>query len=229
MKNRPETDYGRIILGCFVAAVFVFLVIPTILAVPMSFSTTKYLVFPPKGFTLYWHQKFFTDHRWTAATLFSLKLAFIATAVSLVIGTLASLALVRGILPGKRLLHLFFFFFLMIPVIVTAFAVYGIFARLHLIGTLVGMVIAHTIICVPYVILVVTANLYRFDISLEMASRNLGADAFRTFMYITLPLIKPGIIASGVFCFIESLDELLLAQRFSSGSTPWWLQPLRFS
>jgi ABC-type spermidine/putrescine transport system permease subunit II len=145
--------------------------------------------------------------------------------VSLIIGTMASLAMVRGMIPGKRILHLFFLSPMMIPLIVTAFAVYGVFASLHLIGTLTGMVLAHTIICVPYVILVVTANLYRFDMSLELAARNLGAGALRTFRHVTLPLIKPGIIAAGVFCFIESLDELVLV-LFLIGTTKMTL-PLR--
>jgi mannopine transport system permease protein len=225
MNQQKRISYGQLLLGLFVGTVFVFLLLPTILAVPMSFSPTKYLIFPPKGFTLFWHQKFFTDQRWITPTLFSLRLAFITTLVSLIIGTMASLAMVRGILPGKNILHLFFISPLMIPIIVTAFAVYGLFAKFRLIGTMTGMVVAHTIICVPYVILVVTANLYRFDLSLEMAARNLGASAFKTFMHVTLPLIRPGIIAAGVFCFIQSLDELLLAM-FLIGTTKMTL-PLR--
>lgn len=225
MKQKKRIDYGRILLGVFCVAVFTFLVIPTILSVPMSFSDTNYLVFPPKGFTLDWHKKFFTDDRWVTPTLFSLKLALVTTVVSLIIGTMASLALVRGIIPGKRILHLFFLSPMMVPLIVTAFAVYGIYAKLHLIGTLPGLVLAHTVICVPYAILVITANLYRFDLSMELAARNLGASALKAFMYVTLPIIKPGIIAAGIFCFITSLDELVLV-LFLMGTTKFTL-PLR--
>jgi len=225
MKNQDRTDWGRILIGVFASAVFVFLVIPTILSVPMSFSDTNYLVFPPKGLTLKWHHKFFTDEKWMGPTLFSLRLALITTAVSLLIGTMASLAMVRGALPGKRILHIFFLSPMMTPLIVTAFAVYGLFATLRLIGTLPGLVLAHTIICVPYVILVVTANLYRFDLSMELAARNLGASALQTFMHVTLPIIRPGIIAAGIFCFIESLDELVLV-LFLMGTTKMTL-PLR--
>lgn len=225
MNNQKKMDYGKLFIGVFAAAVFGFLVVPTILSVPMSFSETNYLVFPPKGLTLRWHHKFFTDDKWVTPTLFSLKLASITTAVSLIIGTMGSLAMVRGVLPGKRILHLFFLSPMMTPLIVTAFAVYGLFAKLHLIGTLPGLVLAHTVICVPYVILVVTANLYRFDLSMELAARNLGASAFKTFMHVTLPIIKPGIIAAGIFCFIESLDELVLV-LFLMGTTKMTL-PLR--
>jgi ABC-type spermidine/putrescine transport system permease subunit II len=225
MNQQENINLGKIFLGFIVGSIFAFLVIPTILAVPMSFTETRYLVFPPQGFSLQWHHQFFTDSKWMEPTIFSLKLAGCTTFVSLVIGTMASLAMVRGILPGKRILNLFFLSPMMIPLIVTAFAVYGIFADLRLIGTLTGMVVAHTVICVPYVILVVTANLYRFDLSLELAARNLGASALKTFMYVTLPLIKPGIIAAGVFCFIESLDELVLV-LFLIGTTKMTL-PLR--
>ncbi len=228
MTTQRRKNHGKILLGLIAGAVFAFLVLPTILVVPMSFTATKFLVFPPEGFTMHWHHKFFTDDRWISPTLFSLKLAFITTLVSLIIGTMASLAMARGILPGKSILHLFFVSPLMIPLIVTAFAVYGLFATFHLIGTTTGMVLAHTIICVPYVILVVTANLYRFDVSLEMAARNLGANALRTFMHVTLPIIKPGIIAAGVFCFISSLDELLLAM-FLIGTTKMTLPLQMFS
>ena len=165
MNHEQKLSVGKIFLGGLVTLIFIFLVLPTILAVPMSFTETRYLAFPPKGFSLQWHQQFLTDNKWIEPTIFSLKLASITTVVSLIIGTMASLALVRGILPGKRILHLFFLSPMMIPLIVTAFAVYGIFATFRLIGTMPGMVIAHTIIGIPYVMLVITANLYRFDLS----------------------------------------------------------------
>jgi ABC-type spermidine/putrescine transport system permease subunit II len=98
----------------------------------------------------------------------------------------------------------------MVPVIIISVAVYGLFAKFGLIGTIPGLVVGHTMLCVPFVILVITANLQRFDVSLEMAARNLGANAIKTFLLITIPIIKPGIIAAGVFCFIISLDELVL-------------------
>ncbi len=225
MNHEHKLSIGKICLGVLVTLIFIFLVFPTIIAVPMSFTETRYLAFPPKGFSLQWHHQFFTDNKWIEPTIFSLKLASITTVVSLIIGTMASLALVRGLLPGKRILQLFFLSPMMVPLIVTAFAVYGVFATFRLIGTMPGLVIAHSIIGIPYVILVITANLYRFDLSLELAARNLGASALKTFMYVTLPLIKPGIIAAGVFCFIESLDELVLV-LFLIGTTKMTL-PLR--
>ena len=99
MNHEQKLSAGKIFLGGLVTLIFIFLVLPTILAVPMSFTETRYLAFPPKGFSLQWHHQFFTDKKWIEPTIFSLKLASITTVVSLIIGTMASLALVRGILP----------------------------------------------------------------------------------------------------------------------------------
>jgi ABC-type spermidine/putrescine transport system permease subunit II len=211
MNSGKKISYGKILLSFYACLMLAFLVIPSIMAFPMSFTDTRYLVFPPEGFTLQWYQTVLTSDRWTLPIIFSLKIAAISTLTSLILGTLASLALVRGTLPGKKILNIFFVSPIMVPVIITAFAVYGIYAKLHLIGTMIGMVLAHTILCVPFVILVITANLYRFNISLEMAARNLGANSFKTLMHITLPLIKPGIITAVIFSFITSLDDLVLA------------------
>ena len=211
MLRGGRTNYGKVLLGVFAALVFAFLVLPSLLTIPMSISNTRYLVFPPKGFTLAWYDSFLSQEEWVKPILFSLRVAVLTTVVSLIIGIMASLALVRGSLPCKNLFGLFVISPIMIPVIIIAFAVYGIYAKLHLIGSTMGIVMAHTILSTPFVILVINANLYRFDTSLEMAARNLGANAINTFRHVTLPLIKPGIIAAAVFAFITSLDELVLS------------------
>lgn len=225
MNDRKKIDYGKLLLGVFAGVVFFYQVIPSLLSVPMSFTDTSYLIFPPRGFSLQWHQNLLTNEKWFQPILFSLELALVSTAISLVIGTMASLALVRGIIPGKRVLRLFFLSPMIIPLIITAFAMYGLFAKLHLLGTLLGMALGHTIISCPFAILMISANLFRFDLSMELAARNLGASAFKAFMYVTLPIIKPGMFATAVFCFIISLDEMVLA-LFLMGTTKFTL-PLR--
>jgi mannopine transport system permease protein len=211
MDASSRISCGRILLTAFASAVFAFLLLPSIMAIPMSFTETEFLVFPPVGFSSKWYSAFLTDDRWVEPTLFSLKLAAATTLISLILGTLASLALVRGNLPFKQGLNLFLISPMMIPIIIIAFAVYGLYAKFRLIGTFHGMVIAHTILCCPFVLLIINANLYRFDINLERAARNLGANAVKTFLFVTLPLIKPGMISAAVFCFITSMDELVLA------------------
>jgi len=218
MLQKQKFGYYKVLGGFFFGIVGAFLILPSIMSIPMSFSNTTFLVFPPKGFTTFWYQKFLTDESWIQPTLFSLKLALITTFVSLTIGIMASYALIRGVLPGKKIIHIFFISPMMIPVIVIAFAAYGLYAKLRLIGSTTGMVIAHTILSIPFVILIITANLVRFDQSLEMAARNLGANSLKTFMYVNLPLIKPGIIAAGIFSFRNSLDDLVMAM-FLIGTT----------
>jgi ABC-type spermidine/putrescine transport system permease subunit II len=210
MNNVLKINYGKVGLAVFASVTFIFLMIPSLMAIPMSFTNTLFLVFPPEGFTVKWYHNFLTEERWVEPTLLSLRLAGVTTLVSLILGTLASLALVRGVLPFKRTINLFVISPMMIPVIIIAFAAYGLYAKLHLIGSFWGIVTAHTILCCPFVILIINANLYRFDINLEKAARNLGASAMKTFLLITLPLIKPGMISAGVFCFITSMDELVL-------------------
>lgn len=211
MGDFSKINYGKVLMGIIASLVFVYMVFPSLMAIPMSFTNTRFLVFPPEGFSLEWYQAFLTDERWVQPTLLSLKVAVMVTLISLIIGTMASLALIRGLLPFKKALNIFFISPVMIPTIIVAFAVYGLYAKLHLIGSFMGLVLAHTIICCPFVILIINASLYRFDINIERAARSLGASAIKTFLLITLPLIKPGMISAGVFCFITSVDELVLA------------------
>ena len=209
-KHKVKAGYGKTALGVFVSIMFAFMILPSLMTIPMSFSDTKYLVFPPKGFTLKWFYTFITDETWLDPALLSLKLAIMVTLLSVTLGTLASMALVRGKLPFKKTVSIFLISPMMIPGIIIAFAVYGLYAKLRLIGSLFGLVLAHTVIATPFVILIINASLYRFDINLERAARNLGANALKTFFFVTLPLIKPGMISAVVFAFITSMDEVVL-------------------
>jgi ABC-type sulfate transport system permease subunit len=141
--------------------ILVFLMLPTLLIVPMSFSTTAYLTFPPTGFSLEWYRAYLLDPEWIDATLFSLQIAALTTVASAVIGTMGSLALVRGQLPGRQTIEALLLAPLIVPPIIVAIAVYLQFAPLGLTGTRLGFVLIHTALAVPYVTLVVTAALQR--------------------------------------------------------------------
>jgi ABC-type spermidine/putrescine transport system permease subunit II len=211
MSSGSKREHGKIVLAIFSSAMFIFMILPSLIAIPMSFTNTKFLVFPPQGFTLGWYQNFITDENWMGPAFLSLRVAILTALISVCLGTMTSLALVRGTLPFKKTLNIFLISPMMIPVIIIAFAVYGLYAKLHLIGSLIGVVLGHTIIAVPFVILIVNASLFRFDINLERAARNLGASPLKTFWLITLPLIKPGMVSAAVFSFITSMDELVLS------------------
>jgi putative spermidine/putrescine transport system permease protein len=130
---------------------------------------------------------------------------FLAT----LLGTLASLSLVRGKYRGKQFWYALILSPIIIPVIISAISIYFFFAKLKLIGTLGGLILAHTVLAVPYVVIVMTSTLKGFDERLEQASMNLGAGPVRTFFNITFPIIRPGMLTASLFAFIASFDELI--------------------
>jgi mannopine transport system permease protein len=202
------------ILGVFV---LVFLMVPTLIIVPMSLSPENVLHFPPPGLSWRWYIAFLTDPDWIAATLFSVQIAGLTTVASVLIGTAASVALVRGRLPGRAVVEALLLSPLIVPHIVVAIAVYLQFAPLGLTGTVAGFVLIHTALAVPYVVLVVSAGLQRLPPSLELAGLNLGGSRLTCFRRITLPLILPAVLAGGVFAFLASFDETIVS-FFISGT-----------
>jgi len=201
------TNSGRWALNGFVGLVLAFLLLPTLIVMPMSLGEASYIQFPPKGLTLKWYQAYFSDPDWTGATWFSLKTAFATTVGASVIGTLASFALVRGNLPGARALQALTLAPLIVPHIVLAVALYLVFAPIGLTGNFAGFAIAHTMLSVPYVMLTVSAALQRFDPALELAALNCGASRAQAFWHVVLPNIAPGVAAGAVFAFLASFDE----------------------
>ena len=202
---------GRLAFYGLVALILVFLILPSLLVVPMSFSPTNFLQFPPTGFSTRWYAAYFSDSSWIDATWFSLQIGVMVTIASAIIGTMAAIALVRGDVPGKDALGAVLLAPLIVPHVIVAIAVYFQFAPLGLNGTRLGFLLIHTALAVPYVVLVVTAALQRLPPSYEMAALNLGASRLRSFQMITLPLIMPAIAAGSVFAFLASFDETVVS------------------
>lgn len=201
----------RILRTLLVGALLVFLLLPTLIVIPMSLSTTAHLAFPPQGVTLGWYRAFFGDVEWMAATWFSLKIAVSTCITATVVGTMTALALVRGDMPFKGLLQALSLAPMIVPHIVLGVALYLVFAPLKLTGSLTGFLIGHTVIAVPFVVIPVTAALQRLDPALELASLNCGASRIQTFFHVTLPNIVPGIFSGAVFAFLASFDEATVA------------------
>jgi mannopine transport system permease protein len=194
-----------------VAAILFFLILPTLLIIPMSLSQTDYIQFPPKGLTLRWYQAYFGDPDWMAATWFSIKIAIATTISATIIGTMASLAIVRGDLPFKNTLQVLALSPMIVPHIVFGVALYLVFSPLQLTGSFVGFLVAHTVLAIPYVVVTVTASLQRLDPMLELAGLSCGASRLQTFFRIVLPNIAPGIASASVFAFLASFDEATVA------------------
>ncbi|TIR16629.1 MAG: ABC transporter permease [Mesorhizobium sp.] len=212
-QKRPSRPIalGKIVAGLVVATILLFLILPTLIVIPISFSSTTYIEFPPSGLTLHWYGQFFSDPDWIAATLFSLRIAFFTTISATLVGTLAAVGFVRGDLPGKSLILALALSPLIIPGIIIAIALYLVFAPLRLTGTFFGFLLAHTMLTVPYVVVSVSASLQRLDPIFEMAALNCGASRARSFFEIVLPQITPGVITGAVFAFVTSFDEATIA------------------
>ena len=187
-----------------------FLVLPIFVVFPLSFSASQYLEFPPSGFSLQWYENYFATSKWTDATLMSFQIALGTTVVALLLGTAAAFGLVRGKYPGKGALTAFFMTPIIIPYIITAIAIYFLFSRLGIIGNPFGLMMAHSLLAIPKVLLIVAGSLKGFDETLERASMSLGAGRFTTLYRVTYPVIRPSVVTAGLFAFLTSFDELII-------------------
>ncbi|MBB2838236.1 UNVERIFIED_ORG: mannopine transport system permease protein [Rhizobium etli] len=213
--NSNHRPFGKAVLrllgGFLIGVILFFLLLPTLLVIPISLNDSSYIEFPPKGLTLRWYSEFLSDPDWRAATIFSLKIALSTTIASTAIGTMAAIGLVRGNLPGKTFLQTLSLGPMIVPHVVFGVALYLIFSPLGLTGNFAGFLIAHTVLSVPYVVITVSAALERFDPSLELAALNCGASRSRAFFSIVLPNISPALAAASVFAFLASFDEATVA------------------
>lgn len=216
---------SRFVLGFVALLVSLFLIFPVLIIVPVSFSASSFLSFPPPGWSLQWYERLFSRSDWIDSAWLSIWIALVVTVLSTVLGTAGAYGLVRGRFPGQRILVGFILSPLIVPGIIVAIAVYFFYARVQLVGSAWAIAVAHTALAVPFVVVNVSASLYGFDRRLENAAYNLGASGFTTFRLITFPIIKPGVAAGALFAFISSFDELIVA-LFIAGPTQVTL-PLR--
>ena len=165
-----------------------------------------------------WYEAYFTTPEWTNATVYSVVLAVLTTALSLLIGIPAAFGLARGDFRGRGAVTLLIVAPLVVPVILIAIAEYFFMAEINLIGTTPGLVIAHTLLAMPFVVIIVTASLRGYDRSFERAAMSMGASPLRTFWHVTLPLIRPSVISAALFAFLASFGEFLTS-LFVIGST----------
>ena len=209
---------GSTVLAVFSGLVLLFLMAPVLIVLILSFSSARFLSFPPPGFSLQWYAHFFSTEAWTSAAWTSLWIGLVVTALSILLGTPAAIGLVRGSFPAKKLVNGLILSPIIVPGIIVAIGVYYAYARFQLVGNPLALVLAHTSLAVPFVVINVASALTGVDPRLEQAARNLGAGPLATFRQVTLPQVQPGIFAGAIFAFSTSFDELLVA-LFLSGST----------
>ncbi|CAH1650004.1 Spermidine Putrescine ABC transporter permease component potC (TC_3.A.1.11.1) [Hyphomicrobiales bacterium] len=187
-----------------------FLMAPVLIIIPVSFSSAQYLSFPPPGFSLQWYERFFGNKDWLSAIWVSVQVATLSAGLTIVVSTLAAIPLVRSDFSRKTLVYGLLLAPMIVPVIITAIALYFVFARIGMGGTVIAIAIGHTVVVMPIAIVVLSATLQGVDSRLENAAMSLGASRFQAFRKVTLPLIAPGIISAGLFAFLTSFDELVI-------------------
>ena len=201
----------RWVLTAICAVMSLFLLLPILFIIALSFGNSRWLIFPPPGWTLKWYEELFADPRWIGAALTSAKIGVIVMVISVVLGLLASLALVRGTFRGRAVLRAFFLTPMVLPVVIVAVALYAAFLRLGLNGTLPGFVIAHVIVALPFAIITITGALETFDPAIEDAAILCGASPWKARLRVTLPGIRHGLFSAAIFSFLISWDEVVLA------------------
>lgn len=188
-----------------------YLVLPSLIVIPISFSDSLLLKFPPQRFSFRWYEAFFSTPAWTKSLWLSFRVGLGTMVVATLFGVLASVGLVRGRFPGKSALHAFLLSPMIVPFVVTALAMYYFYSTLRLVGNPWALLLSHICLASPIVIVIVSATLRDFDRSLEQAAQILGATPTQAFLKITVPIIRPGIITGALFSFIISFDEVVIA------------------
>ena len=217
MVHRDPIHARRLWLYGYTALVLCFLVFPIVLVIPMSFTGGDFLEFPPSSWSLRWYRAYLTSDEWWEATIVSARAAVLTSLVAPPIGVLAAYALRVSRSPRSDLVRVTVLTPLIVPVIFIAIGVFFLYAKLKLLNTTLGLVLAHTVLAVPFVMLTVGARLERFDLAQEMVARSLGASRPVAFLQVTLPQIRTSVLVGALFAFITSFDEVVIGLFISNG------------
>jgi len=211
-NHSPQTASQRFAwIATIVAStlVFIFLMAPILAIVPLSFSSSTYLTYPLPGLSLRWYEEFLNSARWMNSLKNSFIIGVSSAMLSMALGTLASLGLAQWKSKWKPLILAVVLSPMVVPVVITAVGVYFFFAPLGLTGNYLGLILVHTALATPFVVITVSATLQSFDMTLAKAAASLGAPPLLTFRKVILPLILPGLASGALFAFATSFDEVV--------------------
>ena len=222
MLNKAATETqithaGRLWLYVLGSLIMLFLVLPSLLVIPLSFSDSRYLAFPPPGWSTRWYEAFFGAVEWRDATVVSLTAATLTMVISTALGTLAAYGMHASRSRFTQLVYATFMLPLIIPGILIAIGVFLLYAQLGLNNTLTGIVLAHCVMAIPLVVITVASSLKSYDMNQEMVARSLGASRPWAFLTVTLPQIKISVISAALLAFITSLDEVVISLFIAGG------------
>ena len=211
------THGARLWLYVVAVLVMVWLVIPTLLVIPMSFSASQYLEFPPREWSLRWYKSYFNSTAWMQATVTSLKAGVLTALLATPLATMAAYGLHVSRLRHANLLLMLLLTPLVVPVILIGIGVFYAYVKLKLVNSMLGLVLAHSMLAVPVVMLVVASALKSFDLDQELVARSLGASRIKAFWMVTLPQIKFSVVTGAVLAFLTSFDEIIVSLFVSGG------------
>lgn len=217
--DRPRRAWSRIVLSIVGVIIIAFLCLPSLFVIPVSFTSGSFIEFPPQGFSLRWYATYFNSPGWIAATVRSFTVATLTGFIATALGTAAAFVLVRQRIMFRMAIITLVLAPLVLPRIIIAVALFYLYAQINLVGTVLGLVLGHTILAVPYVVITVMAVLKTYDERLDHAAWSLGASKWSTLWRITLPQIRGGMTAGFLFAFITSFDDLTIALFVTGGST----------
>ncbi|WP_411740852.1 ABC transporter permease [Pseudomonas sp. A-R-19] len=209
-NNGPMAWFGNLgvsLSGCLVLA---FLLLPILIVLPLSFSDSRYMSLPLGHFTLRWYEDFFSSSQWLSALFNSFAVALASTALAVVLGGLAALGLRHPAMPGKRFIEVLLIAPMIVPAVIVGVGMYFVFSNAGLTRTYLGLILAHTTLAVPFVVVNVGSALGGLNQRLLWAAASMGATPWVTLRKVTLPLISPGLVSGGLFAFATSLDEVVV-------------------
>jgi putative spermidine/putrescine transport system permease protein len=206
-------------LWAYVALLSVYLVAPIVVVVVAAFTAADFIMFPPSGFSLRWFEKVLRDPDFVRPLWNSLRLGVVATVASSALALPAAIALVRGALPGRRAIETFLLAPLTVPTIISAVGLLFFASRIGLTSSFAALLAGHVVITVPYMLRTVLGVYAGMNREVEEAAQVLGANPWRVAWHITLPGIRPGIIAGAIFSFLMSFDEVAVALLLTNSDT----------
>jgi putative spermidine/putrescine transport system permease protein len=220
VSDTQITVRQRLWLYVFSTIIMILLVAPTLIVIPMSFSDSQYLEFPPRVLSTRWYENYFGSPEWMSATTTSFLTAFLTMLVATPIGVLAAYGLHNSSKKVSKIVFILLITPMMVPLILIAIGTFYIYVKLQILYTLTGLVLAHSLLALPLVLIVTASALKSYDMNLEMAARSLGAARWWAFLTITLPQIRFAVITSALLSFLTSFDEGVIAMFISGGDNP---------
>ena len=217
VTDTQVTRGARLWLYVIAVVVMIFLVVPTLLVIPMSFSGAQYLEFPPREWSLRWYLSFFSSPSWMQATGTSLKAALMTSLVATPLATMAAYGLHVSRMRYVHLITMLLLTPMVIPVILIGIGVFYAYVKLALVNSMIGLVLAHSMLAIPVVMMVVGSALKTFDMDQELVARSLGASRLAAFLMVTLPQIRFSVVSGAVLAFLTSFDEIIVSLFVSGG------------